>query len=84
MTTLSPIQQFYKGKSIFVTGGSGFVGQIIIEKLLRCCDVKQIFVLIRCKKGKKWNERIDEIFEDQVRQKFMSPVSIYFIIKVLF
>lgn len=63
---LTPIQEFYREKSIFLTGGSGFLGHIIIEKLLRCCDIKEIFVLIRCKKGKTWQERIENMFEEPV------------------
>lgn len=29
---LTPIQQFYKGKTIFITGGSGFMGKVSISK----------------------------------------------------
>lgn len=31
----SPVQQFYEGKTIFITGGSGFLGKQLIEKLFR-------------------------------------------------
>lgn len=31
----SPVQRFYEGKHIFLTGGSGFMGKILMEKLLR-------------------------------------------------
>lgn len=31
----TPIRDFYRGKIVFVTGGTGFLGQIYIEKLLR-------------------------------------------------
>lgn len=33
----SAIAEFYKNKNIFLTGGTGFLGIAIIEKLLRCC-----------------------------------------------
>ncbi|XP_017846787.1 fatty acyl-CoA reductase wat [Drosophila busckii] len=55
---LSNIQTFYKDKTIFVTGGSGFLGKVIIEKLLRCTEVKRIYVLIRPKRGQDVQERI--------------------------
>lgn len=31
----SNIQKFYEGSSVLVTGGSGFIGKLVIEKLLR-------------------------------------------------
>lgn len=53
------IPEFYAGQEIFVTGGSGFMGKVLIEKLLRSCpDIKAIFVLLRPKKGKSIEERL--------------------------
>jgi len=34
-TQLSDIQSFYKDTTIFLTGGTGFMGNLILEKLLR-------------------------------------------------
>lgn len=31
----TPMRNFYRNKTIFLTGGTGFLGQIYIEKLLR-------------------------------------------------
>jgi len=57
------IRQYYHGKSVFVTGGTGFIGKIIVEKLLRTCpEIKSVFMLIRPKKGLGCRERIDKIF----------------------
>lgn len=56
---LPTIPEFYKGKDIFITGGSGFMGKVLIEKLVRSCpDIKRIFMLIRPKKGKNAEERL--------------------------
>lgn len=33
--TESEIQQFYNGANVFVTGATGFIGQVLIEKILR-------------------------------------------------
>lgn len=61
------IQKFFEGQTIFVTGGTGFLGKLLIEKLLRSCyDLKKIYVLVRNKKGKTQKERFDEIFEAEV------------------
>lgn len=60
------MQQFYQNKSVFVTGGSGFLGKVVIEKLLRSCQVDSIYVLIRSKKGKDIATRIEDIMNDVV------------------
>jgi len=58
------VASFYVGKSVFLTGGSGFIGKVILEKLLRSCPgVKKIFFLIRPKKGLDCDERLKKIFQ---------------------
>lgn len=37
-----------------------------MEKLLRCCEIDTIYVLIRSKRGKTTETRLDEIFADVV------------------
>jgi fatty acyl-CoA reductase len=74
-TSLTPIQKFYSGCSVFVTGGTGFLGTILIEKLLRSCsDLSTIYVLARNKKGKNLQSRIDELFDqsifDRLKEEF--------------
>lgn len=64
------IAQFFEGKTVFITGGSGFLGKVLIEKLLRCCGgVKKIYILIRNKKGKNPNERLNDIFANVLYDK---------------
>lgn len=62
----SPIQDFYKNKSVFLTGATGFVGQVIIEKLLRCTDIAKLYILVRGKHGKDWKERVKSMFLNEV------------------
>ncbi|XP_070500673.1 fatty acyl-CoA reductase 1-like [Chironomus tepperi] len=58
---LNSVQEFYKDKTIFITGGSGFMGKVLIEKLLySCSDLKQIIMLMRNKRGKTAQMRIYE------------------------
>lgn len=32
---ISPITEFYAGKTVFLTGPTGFLGHLLLEKLLR-------------------------------------------------
>ena len=60
----SSVSRFYDGKSVFLTGGTGFIGKVILEKLLRACPgVVKIFFLIRPKKGLDCSERLQKIFQ---------------------
>ncbi|XP_046737953.1 fatty acyl-CoA reductase 1-like [Diprion similis] len=66
-SNMSEIQQFYVGKNIFITGGTGFLGVVLIEKLLRSCrDIGIIYILIRPKKGKSVEERLDALLGEKV------------------
>ncbi|XP_030573915.1 fatty acyl-CoA reductase wat-like [Drosophila novamexicana] len=56
----SKINTFYKNKTVFLTGGSGFLGRMIIEKLLRATEVKRIYILIRSKRGQEIKSRMSD------------------------
>ncbi|XP_067214362.1 putative fatty acyl-CoA reductase CG5065 [Linepithema humile] len=59
----SEIQSYYKNKTIFVTGASGFMGKVLLEKLLYCCsEIDKIYILIRGKKGHSYDTRLSSIF----------------------
>ena len=63
----SCIPNFYKGKTIFITGVTGFMGKVLLEKLLRSCpDICRVYTLVRTKKGQNPKERIDAIIKSQV------------------
>jgi fatty acyl-CoA reductase len=56
------IKTFYRGQNIFITGGTGFMGKVLIEKLLRSCpDIKNIYVLIRHRKGYDITTRVNDM-----------------------
>lgn len=64
---LTQIQEFYKDTNIFITGATGFLGKILLEKLLRSCQhLSTIYILVRNKKGKKMHTRVDEIFDEVI------------------
>lgn len=53
------IAGYFVGRSIFVTGGTGFMGKVLIEKLLRSCPgIEKIYVLIRPSKKGSPEERL--------------------------
>lgn len=67
----SPITDFYAGRNIFITGATGFVGVTIIEKLLRDVpNVGTLYLLMRAKKGKTVQERLQELQQNSVFDRF--------------
>ncbi|XP_030032209.2 fatty acyl-CoA reductase wat [Manduca sexta] len=62
----SEIQRFFTGTTSFITGGTGFLGKLLIEKLIRSCNVKKIYVIIRSKKGMSIEERLAALLKDSV------------------
>lgn len=62
------ISEMYKGKHILISGGTGFMGKVFVEKILRTVpDVELIYLLIRPKKGKEPQERLRDVFNNPVR-----------------
>jgi fatty acyl-CoA reductase len=64
------INEYYSGKSVLITGATGFVGKLLIEKLLYSCDkIAKIYCLIRDKNGHSGEERLNEITSSKVFDK---------------
>ena len=56
------VADFYKDKCVLITGASGFVGKVILEKLLReCRGIQTIYVLLRSKQGVDPRRRVEEL-----------------------
>lgn len=63
----SQIQRFYAGKQILLTGCTGYLGTIILEKILRTCtEINKIYVMIREKKNMEVKERLEKCFANNV------------------
>jgi fatty acyl-CoA reductase len=63
----SPIQNFFSGRCVLVTGATGFVGKALVEKLLRSCPVLgTVYLLIRPKRGLDVQTRHNKLLKDPV------------------
>jgi fatty acyl-CoA reductase len=62
----SNILEQFRGSHVLVTGGTGFMGQILVEKLLRSCQIDKLYIIIRSKKGLTEKQRLNKIFDDHV------------------
>jgi FlaA1/EpsC-like NDP-sugar epimerase len=63
---MSSIQDFYRDQTIFLTGATGFLGKLILEKLLRTCAVQKVYILVRPKHDKTLQQRFHSIFDSAV------------------
>jgi len=61
------IAEFYQDKSIFITGATGFMGKVLVEKLLRSCPgIDSVYLLLRPSKGKDIACRLEELINNEV------------------
>ncbi|XP_017765353.1 PREDICTED: fatty acyl-CoA reductase 1-like, partial [Eufriesea mexicana] len=70
------IRQFYAGKHVLLTGCTGFLGTVAVEKILRTCkEISKLYIMIRQKKGKSVEERINHFFKNDIFDKLreMNP-----------
>jgi thioester reductase-like protein len=64
---MANVYEFYKDSTLLITGGTGFMGKVLVEKLLRCFEVKKIYLLVRTKKGENAKTRLDKLAKASVR-----------------
>lgn len=64
---LSEVADFYRDRCIFITGATGFMGKVLVEKLLRCCsNVKTVYLLLRPKEGHDSRHRLSDLLNAQI------------------
>lgn len=71
------ISEIFNGEKIFLTGGTGFMGKVFIERLLRLTNVDKIYLLVREKRNKKPSERVEEIFQNPVSDFIANLINFY-------
>lgn len=74
----SVIQEFYKGKNVLITGATGFMGKVLVEKLVRSCPETRISLILRPKNGQSIDQRLDRFKAHKVSyHKYTAEVSSY-------
>ncbi|RLN04343.1 fatty acyl-CoA reductase 1 [Panicum miliaceum] len=57
---------YFKGKSILVTGATGFLGKILVEKIMRVqADVHKIYLLVRAGDEPSAKQRVQQEFVEE-------------------
>lgn len=71
MSEEAPIlPRFYAGRSVFITGGTGFMGKVLVERLLSTCDdIQEVFLLVREKKDVPPEKRLAQFKQCQIFEK---------------
>ena len=61
---LGSVSRFYAEKSIFITGATGFMGKVLLHKLMHSCPMlERIYVLIRPKRDEIPQVRLEKLFD---------------------
>ncbi|XP_040169754.1 fatty acyl-CoA reductase wat-like [Anopheles arabiensis] len=63
------VLEFYRDAVVLVTGGTGFLGKVLVEKLLRSMAVKKVVLLVREKRGTSVPERLRQLISDPIFDK---------------
>ena len=58
----------FAGRCVLITGATGFIGKVLVEKILRCCpEVKRLYLLIRPgRKGDSIQKRLENLTKAKV------------------
>ncbi|KAK0176563.1 hypothetical protein PV328_000684 [Microctonus aethiopoides] len=63
-TQLPSIPEWFRNRHVLVTGATGFMGKVLVSKLLSSCpDIGTIFLLVREKKGVSPATRLQSIIQ---------------------
>lgn len=73
-SSMASVVEYYAGKNVLITGATGFMGKVLVEKLLRSCpEVKALYILVRPKAGQSMQQRVSDMMKcklfDRVREE---------------
>ncbi|XP_063700524.1 putative fatty acyl-CoA reductase CG5065 [Culicoides brevitarsis] len=74
MDSLMSIKSFMRNATVLISGATGFIGKVLVEKLLReCPELANIYILVRPKKGtdditSRFAEYKENIIFDHIKQ----------------
>lgn len=61
------VEKSFASKTVLVTGATGFVGKVLVEKLLRSCSgITKVYIILRSKKGQGLEKRFSSFKESIV------------------
>lgn len=68
MSATFKVKSYYTDKTILITGCTGYLAKIVLEKIIRTCsDFKKIYVLMRVKQGVTLEARLqNEILSSHI------------------
>ncbi|KAI5732692.1 hypothetical protein M8J76_003104 [Diaphorina citri] len=67
---LESVEEFYRDGEILLTGGTGFLGKLVIVKLLRSFPgIRKIYMMVRDKKGASAEERLNALFRNVIFER---------------
>ncbi|KAL7085796.1 hypothetical protein ACP275_14G299900 [Erythranthe tilingii] len=65
------ITKFFQGKNIFITGATGFLGKVLVEKLLRSTSVGKIYLLV---KATDKENALDRLSKDIIQSELFESI----------
>ncbi|XP_013107128.1 putative fatty acyl-CoA reductase CG5065 [Stomoxys calcitrans] len=69
----SQVASWYAGKKVLITGATGFMGKVLVEKLLRSCsDLEGLYLLIRPKRDLTPADRKDQYLKCVIFNKVVA------------
>uniref|UniRef100_A0A182N354 Fatty acyl-CoA reductase n=1 Tax=Anopheles dirus TaxID=7168 RepID=A0A182N354_9DIPT len=58
------VLSFYRDSTVLLTGGTGFLGKVLLEKILRSLSVRKVFLAVRTKDGQQPADRLQQLLKD--------------------